>query len=43
VIGILPSTSGFINGEAVGGDEVFSLGRGAGRVERRVLQKPDAL
>ena len=43
VIGVLPSPPRPVDRETVGLDEVRLLGRGAGRVERRMLHQPDHL
>ncbi len=41
VIGVLPSPSRAVNGQAGRVQEVFRLRAGSRRVERRMLQKPD--
>jgi hypothetical protein len=43
VPGVLAAAPGCVDGQAGGVDQVARLGRGAGRVERRMLQQPHHL
>jgi hypothetical protein len=43
VIGILAAAPGLVDGKAVRGDQILIMGAGAGRIERRMLDEPDAL